>query len=107
LKLHLLTTCIVFLPLNPEEFTTSADCRTYSALLVACRLFCPQVRIRPDMSARCQKSRSGASRKTCPIPVSRYLYSSGSANPTALDGETGGAATEPKSCSGTKAEISR
>ena len=30
---------IVFLPLNPEEFTTSADCEMYSALLVTRSLF--------------------------------------------------------------------
>src|SRR5262245_21042852 len=30
---------IVFLPLNPEEFTTLGDCGTYSALLLKCTYF--------------------------------------------------------------------
>jgi hypothetical protein len=30
---------IVFLPLNPEEFTTLGDCETYSALLLKCTYF--------------------------------------------------------------------
>src|ERR1700727_2885748 len=31
-----LSRLIVFLPLNPEEFTTLGDCETYSALLLKC-----------------------------------------------------------------------
>jgi hypothetical protein len=34
-----LSRLIVFLPLNPEEFTTLGDCETYSALLLKCTYF--------------------------------------------------------------------
>src|SRR5580704_640551 len=41
---------IVFLPLNPEEFTTLDNSETHSAPLVTSSSFCPEVRIRPDTS---------------------------------------------------------
>src|SRR5580700_5202156 len=45
-----LSRLIVFLPLNPEEFTTLGDCETYSALLLKCTYFAHRC-ARPDKSA--------------------------------------------------------
>src|SRR5215472_11276849 len=83
-----LSRLIVFLPLNPEEFTTLGDCETYSALLLKCTYFAHRCAFVPI-------SRHCASNSTLTMP-SPPLVRSGKQSPgSSCTGSTTSSTTSP------------